>query len=146
MSKSHRVLIVDDEPAICFAYRKVLEREQFNFDICETVEAAISLLQRETYFAVISDVRFGGSDNEEGVYLAKVVRREQPESKMILVTGYGSDELKHTAYELGVSHYFEKPVKPSLILTLLRALHVIADEAEENKYVMSISLTNASLS
>jgi DNA-binding NtrC family response regulator len=144
--ESHRVLIVDDEPAICFAYRKLLECERFNFDICETVEAAISLLQKETYFAVISDVRFGGSSDEEGVYLATVVRREQPESKMILVTGYGSDELKSTAYELGVSHYFEKPVKPSLILTLLRALHVIADEVDENKYLMSILLTNTSLS
>lgn len=136
--ESHRILVVDDEPAICFAYHKLLEREQFNFDICETVETAISLIQKQAYFAVISDVRFDGTGNEDGVYLVSVVRSMQPESKMILVTGYGSDELKNTARELGVSHYFEKPVKPSLILSLLRDLHAIADEQEINEYVRNM--------
>lgn len=130
--EAHQVLIVDDEPAICFAYRKLFESEQFAFDICDSVEAAIPLIQRGTYFAVISDVRFAGLGNEDGVYLVSVIRREQPDSKVILVTGYGNDELKNTARELGVSHYFEKPVKPSLILSLLRSLHAIAHEQEED--------------
>jgi DNA-binding NtrC family response regulator len=144
--ESHRVLIVDDEPAICFAYSKLLESERFDFDVCETVAAAISLLQKETYFAVISDVRFEGSENEDGLYLVSAVRREQPESKMILVTGYGNDELKNTARELGVAHYFEKPVIPTLILSLLRSLHVIADEQEEQEYLKNMLLTEASCS
>lgn len=130
--ESHRVLIVDDEPAICFAYRKLLERERFGFDICETIETAVTHVKQNDYFAVISDVRFAGPDNEDGVHFVSTVRQGQPLAKVILVTGYGSDELKKTAYALGASHYFEKPVMPSLILSLLRALHSIADEQEEN--------------
>ena len=129
--ESHRVLIVDDEPAICFAYRKLLESERFGVDICESVDAALSLLQRNEYFAVVSDVRFAGSGNEDGVYFVSVVRKEQPLAKVILVTGYGSVELEKTARKLGVSHYFEKPVVPSLILSLLRALHLVADNEEK---------------
>lgn len=146
MPETHRVLIVDDEPAICFAYRKLLESERFGVDICESVDTALALLQRNEYFAVVSDVRFTGSDNEDGVYLLSVVRKEQPLTKMILVTGYGSDELKKTALELGASHYFEKPVKPSLILSLLRALHLIADENEENEYFKDLLLTETQVS
>lgn len=131
MHDSHRVLIVDDEPAICFAYRKLFERERFDVDLCESVDAAMALLNMNTYFAVISDVRFTGSGNEDGVYFVSVVRKEQPQAKVILVTGYGSDELKKTARELGASHYFEKPIMPSVILSLLRALHLVADENEE---------------
>lgn len=127
----HRVLIVDDEPSICFAYRKLLESERFNFDICESVAAALAYLNKYEYFAVISDVRFAGSDNTDGVYFVSVVRKVQPESKIILVTGYGSEELKRTVDELGASHYFEKPVKPSIILSLLRSLHLAADELDE---------------
>lgn len=136
----HRVLIVDDEPAICFAYRKLLESERFGFDICESIEAATALLKMNDYFAVISDVRFAGSDNEDGVYFLSIVRKEQPQAKTILVTGYGNDDLKKTAFELGTSHYFEKPVKPSLILSLLRSLHLIEDELEENEYFKSLQL------
>jgi DNA-binding NtrC family response regulator len=129
---SHRVLIVDDEHAICFAYSRLLESESFGFDICDSVEAAIELLNLNKYFAVISDVRFAGSDNADGVYLVSCIKNLQPQAKVILVTGYGSEELKKTADELGVSHYLEKPVEPSLILFLLRALHLVADEEEEN--------------
>lgn len=129
--ETHRVLIVDDEPAICFAYRKLLESERFGVDICESVDVALALLQRNEYFAVVSDVRFVGSGNEDGVYFVSVVRKEQPLAKVILVTGYGSVELEKTARKLGVSHYFEKPVVPSLILSLLRTLHLVADNDEK---------------
>ncbi|MFA7404145.1 MAG: response regulator [Pelobacteraceae bacterium] len=133
-TETHRVLIVDDEPAICFAYRKLLESERFGFDICEHVEAGIAHLSRTDYFAVISDVRFAGSENEDGVYFMSVVRKAQPQAKVILVTGYGSDELKKTAHELGAYRYFEKPVNPSMILSLLRTLHLAADEDEEIRF------------
>ena len=122
-TKNHRVLCVDDEPSICFAYGKLFESERFGFDICESIEAAHSLLRSNNYFAVISDVRFTGSENEDGVQLVALVREEQPEAKVILVTGYGSEEIKRAAHLLGASHYFEKPVKPSVILDLLDTLH-----------------------
>lgn len=128
---THRVLIVDDEPSICFAYSKLLKREAFSFDICDNIESAHCLLRNNQYFAVISDVHFAGLGNEDGLHFLTLVRKEQPESKVILVTGDGSKELEKTAKELGAYHYFEKPVVPSLILTLLRSLHAIADELEE---------------
>lgn len=133
ITETHRVLVVDDEPAICFAYRKLLESERFGFDICENIEMATNHIKRNAYFAVISDVRFAGSDNKDGLFFVSAVRNEQPQAKVILVTGYGNDELKKTAHELGAYHYFEKPVKPSVILSMLRALHMAEDEREENK-------------
>ena len=141
-NKSCRVLFVDDEAAVCFAFSKLLENESFGFDICESIEEALPLLGRNEYFAVISDVRFSGTNNEDGLSFMSVVRREQPQSKVILVTGYGSEELKKTAHALGASHYFEKPVMPTKILSLLRALHQVADEIEEDKYFKSLTLSN----
>jgi DNA-binding NtrC family response regulator len=129
----HRVLVVDDEPALRFAYGRLLEKELFNVDICETIEDATACIKKNNYFAVISDVRFAGSDNTDGIHFVSIVRKEQPLSEVILVTGYGSDELEKTARKLGASHYYEKPVEPSLILSLLRSLHLIADEREENE-------------
>lgn len=132
-AETHRVLIVDDEQAICFAYSKLLENELFSFDICESVETAIALLDRKKYMAVISDVRFAGSDNKDGIYFVSVLRNKQAQAKIILVTGYGNDELKRTANELGIYQYFEKPIAPSLLVSLLRSLHLVANKEEENE-------------
>jgi DNA-binding NtrC family response regulator len=126
----HRVLCVDDEPAICFAYSKLLEGELYRFDICENVEEAHFFIRNNNYFAVISDVRFAGSDNEDGVDFVSVVRKVQPHAEVILVTGYGNAELEKTVRVLGASHYFEKPVKPSVILGLLQKLHANIHEQE----------------
>lgn len=128
--ETHRVLVVDDEEAICFAYRRLFENERFNFDICDNIETALHIFDKNSYFAVISDVRFAGSDNCDGIHFLSEIRKKQPESKVILVTGYGNDELKSTAAKLGAFHYFEKPVIPSVILNLLRELHLIEDERE----------------
>lgn len=129
----HRILVVDDEPALRFAYGRLLESERFGVDICECIEDATACLKTNDYFAVISDVRFAGSDNFDGIHFVSVVRKEQPHSEVILVTGYGNAELEKTARARGASHYFEKPVEPSRILTLLRSLHLIADEQQENE-------------
>ena len=130
----HRVLCVDDEPAICFAYSRLFENERFGFDICESIEAARTLLKTNDYFAVISDVRFAGTNNEDGIYFVSVVRKEQPQAKIILVTGYGSEELKNTVQLLGTTHYFEKPIKPSVILELLNSLHLKIHEKERAEF------------
>lgn len=128
--ETHRILVVDDEPSLCFAYRKLFGGEKFHSDICENVESALELIKSHRYFAVISDVRFAGHGNEDGVHLVSAVRKEQPEAEVILVTGYGSDELKRTVHDLGAAHYYDKPVKPALLLSLLRTLHLAADERE----------------
>jgi two-component system response regulator HydG len=128
MKQLDRVLVVDDEAALRFAYGHLLKGELFRVDICENIEDATACLQANTYFAVISDVCFLGSDNRDGIHFVSVVRETQPHSEVILVTGYGGDNLKKIARESGVSHYLEKPVEPSLILSLLRSIHLVADE------------------
>lgn len=119
-------MLVDDEPAIVFAYQRLLNSECFLYDVCENIEDATAFLSANDYFAVISDVRFAGSDNEDGLFFVSEVKKVQPRAKVILVTGYGSSDLEMSARLLGASHYFEKPIKPSLILSLLRELHLTA--------------------
>ncbi len=125
-----RVLFVDDEPAIVFAYSRLLGGERFQHDVCETIEDATNHLKTKKYFAVVSDVRFSGSGNEDGLFFVSEVKKVQPDAKVILVTGYGSKDLEMCARLLGASHYFEKPTRPFLILSLLRELHHAALEQD----------------
>jgi len=137
----HRVLLVDDEASIRFAYQQMLRKERFLFDVCETTDEATVLIKKNSYFAIISDVRFAGSSNKDGVLLVATIRMEQPQAEVILVTGYGNEELKRTVTLLGASHYYEKPVEPSLILSLLRALHLVADERERDETTCGLLVT-----
>jgi DNA-binding NtrC family response regulator len=117
-----RILIVDDEAAILFAYRKLIEREGLLVDVCESFEAAMTHIENHSYCAVIADMRLAGSDNTDGMRILQAVKKIQPDAKVIMVTGHGNANTEKMAYDLGAAHYFEKPVQPSMILDVLRSL------------------------
>lgn len=117
-----RVLVVDDEGAILFAYRKLIEPEGFEVDTCENLSEAKILIRARPYQAIISDMRLEGTDNADGIELLLFIREMQPDARVIIATGYGSEELKKTTQSLGATHYFDKPVLPSAILSVLNTL------------------------
>ncbi|MEI7817643.1 MAG: response regulator [Desulfuromonadales bacterium] len=108
-----KVLIVDDEVAILFAYRKLIEKEGMAVDVCESLVAAIDFISAHDYFAVIADMRLEGINNTDGISILHAIKKNQPGTKVILVTGHGNAEIKQMAYTLGAAHYFEKPICPS---------------------------------
>ena len=117
---AQRILIVDDEPAVLFAYCKMIRREGIKVDLCENLDNALSSIKSTPYMAVIADVRLSGTDNLDGLELVRSVRKFQPDAMVIVATGCDCHEVKRTAHEMGVSHYFEKPVRPSDILVVLK--------------------------
>jgi len=121
-----RVLVVDDEPAILFAYRKLIENDGLSVDISANLEDAIRQIRSHPYLAVIADMRLAGTDNEDGLEILRFIRIERPDTKTIIVTGYGDSEIEKMARSLGVSYYFNKPVSPSDILSALREFHACA--------------------
>lgn len=125
----HRILIVDDEPAVLFAYCKMMQREGIMVDKCECLEHAISSIKSTQYMAVIADMRLAGTDNLDGLEVVRSTREIQPDATVIVATGYGSQEVELAARKMGVTHYFEKPVRPSDIMTVLKRLK---DEIGQN--------------
>jgi DNA-binding NtrC family response regulator len=120
-SSPGRILVVDDEPAVLFAYQKLIQAEGFDVDACEGLLEALILLGTFSYSAVITDIRLSGSENTGGMQVLDATRRQQPHAKIIVVTGFGSNDVERSILALGSSYYFEKPVKPSLIMELLKA-------------------------
>jgi DNA-binding NtrC family response regulator len=120
LTDSIRILVVDDEPAILFAYRKLIENDGMVVDLSASLEDALTHIRTNKYLAVIADMRLAGSDNADGLEILRFVRKESPATMTILATGYGDSGIESIARSLGVSHYFKKPVQPSEILEALR--------------------------
>lgn len=120
-SGSHRVLVVDDEPAILFAYQRMIEKEGIRVDISTCFDGAILYINKHHYLAVIVDMRLTGTDNEEGLELLRIIQKEHPKTRTILMTGCGNSGTKEIALDLGAEHYFEKPVQPTDIIEALRS-------------------------
>jgi len=112
---SRRILIVDDESTFLCAIKKVIQSPNICVDTAETKEDAIGLLEKYRYTAVIADLRLTGSSGEEGLEIARFVHESRLDTTVMLITAYGSDDVRQKAGIYGVEYYFEKPVSIDLL-------------------------------
>ncbi len=105
-----RILIVDDEPAILMALSHFLSNENTLVITSSRIEEAEEAIDRYHFDLVIADIRLSGVEGIEGLELLKYIKHVRPETKVIIMTAYGSDEVRDLAYKRGAYHYYEKPI------------------------------------
>jgi DNA-binding NtrC family response regulator len=131
MSGRNTVMFVDDEEGVRLSGDRVLSQKGFNVTTVEDGAAAISELQEHPVDVVIADLRMPTVD---GLQLLEWIQGEQPETKFILLTGYGSDEVERKARELGAYGYLNKPISPETLAAMVTAavnLKLIPDPSAE---------------
>ena len=105
-----RILLVDDEKAVLFAYKKILQRINVQIDVAETKDESYALLALNRYDAAILDLNLGEFSQYDGLAILQHIKKAHPMTSVIMVTGHGSDDVRERAYQIGVDHYFEKPI------------------------------------
>ncbi|HRP95354.1 MAG TPA: response regulator [Rhodocyclaceae bacterium] len=113
---SHRILLVDDEPGVLNALRRLLmltpcafngQRFRLQVDTFGDPAAALRAAGHTAYELVISDYRMPGMD---GVQLLKGVRELQPRAVRFILSGYADLEaLIGAINEAQISRFIGKP-------------------------------------
>lgn len=108
MATSQRILIVDDETKVAFFLQESLKALDDNLEVLSvaSAEAALGEIEREEFDLLVTDQRMPGLS---GLELISQVRQQHPDTRTILITAYGSDELAREAKRLDVQRYFTKP-------------------------------------
>jgi len=108
VTDSKRVLLVDDEEDITWAISKSLRNSGNALEVvcANDGNVALQLLHQQAFDLVISDIRMPGKD---GLQLVLDIRKLHPETKVIIMTAYGSAEVMERADKLGSFFYIEKP-------------------------------------
>jgi two-component system response regulator PilR (NtrC family) len=112
-----RILVVDDELSMREFLSILLEREGYMADQAESAEAAIKLLDTDSYDLVISDVNMPGLD---GLALLERIKKDAPETAVLMITAYSTAEQAVEAMKLGAYDYIAKPFKVEEIKVLVR--------------------------
>lgn len=105
-----RILIVDDEPSILLSLSRLLGSDEVVVITCSRIEEAEEAIDRFTFDLVIADIRLSGVYGIEGLELLSYIKKTSPETKVIIMTAYGSEEVKESAHKRGAYHYYEKPI------------------------------------
>ncbi len=117
-----RILIVEDEATLAFflAHSLMSEAEDYEVLTARDGEMAVGKMEEKPFDVVISDIVLPRMD---GLSVLRQTRKRWPQTKVILMTAYGSPEIKNRAHEMGAFAYIEKPFVYSTMRDLvLRAL------------------------
>lgn len=112
----NRVLFVDDEEAVRISWNRYLTKNGFDVVTAENGNRAVSELNTKDVDVVISDLRMPGLD---GLGLAAWVHDQKPQTRFILLTGYGNDVVEKRARELGVFEFLNKPISPEALSAVI---------------------------
>ena len=131
MAESHRVLIVDDEPAVRWTLALTFQRAGIETDVAENGREAISLLKRASfpYCAAILDLNIPGVD---GVEVAKFIRDTAPTLPVVAISGFPdlAKRLETEGLGLVVKLTVSKPVDGNQILNYVHGNGCIRLETE----------------
>jgi len=101
-----RVLVVDDEPDVRLGLRLLAESMQAEVRDAESGEKALEICGSWAPHLVLSDIAMDGMS---GVELLSAVGRNCPETRVVLITGFGTIELAVEAMRRGAVHFITKP-------------------------------------
>jgi DNA-binding response OmpR family regulator len=121
MSNEPRLLVVDDEDAICEGCSRIFSRQGFEVEKCNDANRGLGLATQGDYCAILLDIKMPGMD---GIHFLEALRKIKPSIPVVLMTGYPSIPNAASAIRLGVSDYVTKPFTPEEISQAVhRLLH-----------------------
>lgn len=104
-----RVLIVDDERNIRLTLKGALEAIGLEVDAVFQGEEALQKLSVSRYDAMLLDLRLPGMD---GLAVLRQVMARFPQTRVIIITAYGTVEAVLEAMQLGAVDFLQKPFEP----------------------------------
>ena len=106
---NQRILIVDDEELIVLAMRKYFQGLGYEVDSAHELEEAQALLSNYEYDLVIADLRLTGIGGVEGLQIVSDVHQKCANTKVILLSAFGTPEIERESYNRGADAFLHKP-------------------------------------
>ena len=117
---SRSVLIVDDEHLLVRTLSSVLSESGYRISVAGSAEeAAPRIFGQEPFDLILLDNRLPG---ESGIDLMRRLREQAVRTKVILMTAYGTAEVRRQVERLAVDRYLTKPFDLGVVVEEVRAL------------------------
>lgn len=125
MTEKANILIIDDDEAIRDSCSQVLKKEGYTAKTAKDGTEGLKLFKKEFFHTVLLDLKLPGLD---GMEILSRIEEENPETPVIIITGFATIESAVEAIKRGASDYLAKPFSPE-------QLRVITKKALESRKI-----------
>ena len=118
MSNSKKVLVVDDESIVRLSCLRVLGPKGYEVETVNDGFEALETLKKKSYDIIITDLKMPDMD---GIEFIGMLKQTSPGIRILLVTGYATDEIREQAEAMGAL-YLPKPFNPGELCNAIASL------------------------
>ncbi len=112
-----RLLLIDDEEGIRNILSLSLRRDGYQVLTAEEGGKGIEMFRQNLPLIVLTDIKMPGMD---GIEVLKRVKKIDPDTEVIVITGHGDMEVAIQALQLGASDFITKPVGDAILSVALK--------------------------
>lgn len=113
----HTILIIDDDLMIRDMLYDFFLEKGFSVIAADNGQSAMETIGNRDFDAAIVDVKLPESD---GLSLVRELMSKRPNTPVIVVTGYPTEDIRDEAYRLGAVAFMEKPFKVTRMAATLK--------------------------
>ncbi len=110
------LLLVDDDAPFLRRLARAMEARGFQVEIAETVAEGLAKARSLAPRYAVVDMRLGDGN---GLDVIEAIRERRPDTRMVILTGYGNIATAVTAVKLGAIDYLAKPADADEVFAAL---------------------------
>ena len=115
----YRILVVDDEEMARSNIEHVLLKDGYEVEVCSSGLEAVETIEHGEFDLVLTDFRMESLD---GVQLVESIKKNFPNTDIVMVTGYATVDTAVKAFTTGVSNFLAKPFKIDELRTVVKQI------------------------
>ena len=118
-----KTFLVEDEVVIREMIKKMISWEQYGFELVGEAadgEMALPLILKKKPDLLITDIKMPFMD---GLTLCKLVKKELPDIRIVILSGYDDFNYAKQAISIGVEDYLLKPITKNAFIERLEEIH-----------------------
>ena len=112
------LLLVDDDEAFLKRLARAMEKRGFDVETAGSVAAGKAIATARPPAYAVCDLRL---EDGNGLDVVEVLRENRPDSRVVVLTGYGAIATAVAAVKMGASDYLSKPADANDITAALLA-------------------------
>ncbi len=112
-----KILIIDDEKAICNTLKEILSFEKYEVDIANDGAEGVKKAETGNYDLVLSDIKMPKMD---GIEVLQKLQELNPDLPVVMISGHGTIETAVDALKKGAYDYISKPPDLNRLLVTVR--------------------------
>lgn len=112
---SNPILVIDDEQSICEFFTDLFDEYGMTIDVEQSGTSGLKRALGDSYSLIFLDVKLGDMN---GIDVLKRLKEGNPDTKVVMISGYLTEDIIEEALKLGVDGYLYKPLSVRDILSM----------------------------